>query len=516
MPEIPQFVAQQEITPSNVAETAALQRGRRAGTLGNEQASDIRRGAQDLDTGLTTLGHMVDKQAQQHEIVTGFGSLTELATGLDDSLRQHMKNADPLDPNAAKTWREEVMTPALREFTSGFNTPGGKEWVASHAAELATQFHRVSVADESNRQGAIAVNTFQQASNRLTNMAAGGSGIDLPLSLVGGSIKTALGQVPGLSPQDQQKYAVSHETKLGHDIVKAGIEHAVDVDPQGGFEKVWKPEYEKYISGVEKVELQNRAIQREHTRLSTQNLQENMQDRSAKIDFNQNLSNIYNESAKLTPNGILLAPDFLTRMHDLIDKHPGAKFEPNTLKSGMDWAKAIQEEHNTGKLDTTDPALLAQMNSRLLSTDNPLTLPELQRMKIAHTISDHDAMTYRRYVEDQEKIGIENPEVKAMVSQSLQAARDYINPKGILGAALDLTGQQGLKVANWERWAVPAYLSLVRGGMKPQDALTQITAQAKLDEYKAANNPVGGVQQALPPPANRPPLDKIWQSPPVR
>lgn len=284
------------IEPSNLGESAYQLVGRRAGALGSERANAIQQGTAALDKGLTTMGDVVLKHAQQHDIMNAVKESSDLAIKADDSLRDAMKNADPNDPNVAKRWRDETLAPLIQQFQDARTTPAGKQFAAEHGARMATEFHKISTADEMTRQGDLADSLLMQTSNNLTTLATRPGGIDLAKSMVPGSIRAMLSQVPGLSPQKQQEAETKWAQKLNQDIVFAGVKGMMDVNPAAGLAAINAGTYDKDLSGAHLEALKGYAREvDQHKRtdaiagIALQDHQERLADRNAQQQIYQNL-----------------------------------------------------------------------------------------------------------------------------------------------------------------------------------------------------------------------------------
>lgn len=79
-----------------------------------------------IGEGMTTLGKVVEKHAEQNEIATGISKLADLTHDIDLHYNELAKSADIHDPDFSKTYKQQYLDPAMQEFLGTFQTPGGK------------------------------------------------------------------------------------------------------------------------------------------------------------------------------------------------------------------------------------------------------------------------------------------------------------------------------------------------------------------------------------------------------
>lgn len=479
------------LTPSNTGEAAFQLEGRRAGQIGNERAAMInqqgefvKQSAEEfgkLGKEVENLGGIVEKHQTAMEHIKGLHEFSDAYTALNQSMEDHAKNGDLYDPTVMAKWRENVLTPAISKLTENYATPGGKAFAAEQGAKLATEFYRQSTAVEANRSMDAVHVAVKESANLLTAQAIQNpSSLDYLLSTVDDRTKAIVDALPSIKAEDRSKVQLQVAQDVKRHIVLNTIQNIIDRDPAQGDALAHNPKYASIIGG-DISELDHRTQSQKHLVLENENLQQNMSDRQDRQNYNQKLNDIY--ATAITPNGIVIPPDFLQKVQDLAREtnsqgKPLGRLEPDAAKNAVDWAKAISTEQASGKLDVTDKGIRDSFNTRMFNPTNPLTLAEVDTAKANHMISDADWQHYRASVNDMQKM---DDTTKIKINDTFASMQKEI----IGGGGMMPVTQWGNWKANaWLRFAQPAFAGYIRGGMSVDEALDKVTSPAIIDKYR--------------------------------
>jgi hypothetical protein len=142
----------------------------------------------------------------------------------------------------------------------------------------------------------------------------------------------------------------------------------------------------------------------------------------------------------------------------------------------------------------------------MFDTKAPLTLPEIDKAKTGHLLSDTDYIHYRQGIQDWQKLGTD---AKTEIDRAVSLGSQYINPSNAM-----ILGKRTYAVIQYDQWARNSVMAYLRGGMSVQDAVAKVTAKGDLDKFKSLppdtnDDILGDIQQNIATPENRPPLGSI-------
>ena len=516
MPEIPTYNAPAgRLQPSDLPEQSLQMEGRMAGRIGNEEAGmlrqsgeDYRRGLGELGQGAESLGNVVQRHQSLEEITAGAAGLSTTLDQLTQHYDQAAKTADPFDPNFSTDWRQNVMAPTLQNFVDQFKTPAGKEWAATHSAQIATDLYRHTVAADMSRAQDHASLAMNQTVTSLTNVARNNPTMtDTAVGMLPGTV-AAIADQAGLSPEATEKLKTTLLQGGQKQIAAAGIQSAMEKNLDAGTAMANSPKYNALLTGQERDAL----IKHGESFQKIQEVQNRMiaadNRRQQKEAADQTLSQI--AASVVQPNGQVVAPqNFATNIAHALTM-PGSS--PELGASMLKWGHAMAEDASAGKNDVTNDVVQSDFQTRaFLPPGDPkaLTYKQIYDAKSAHQISNTDFARDLQMVGHNEKSDLNQQMESQMVHSALTQAA------GVLGFDPTMpnngtTTPAGQAYNRLLQWFTPAYQAAIRKGIAPSEAVEKLLTPERVQTFKVQPqaNPGSGIRGfffSTPAPAPVPP-----------
>jgi hypothetical protein len=138
------------------------------------------------------------------------------------------KRADPNDPTVAAQFREQVLEPALQDYSKGFLTEGGLKFAQGRTESIRNHMFTKTAADMSSLAAAAVSVNVSETANRLSNTAMNDPSAVPHLlknadELVGGIVESS----PNIKGTDSAKARMGLTEKMKEAIVKAGAQGAI-------------------------------------------------------------------------------------------------------------------------------------------------------------------------------------------------------------------------------------------------------------------------------------------------
>lgn len=406
--------AQKPDVPTRGVEALA-QAGRRLGQLGNEKAGAIRegtasltRGLNELDTGFQDLNKILNQHEETQEIIHGTSAFSDAQLTVSEKLQaaqaEAVKNGTHFD---ARAFVENEVLPAAHSLEDTATTEGGKRYMAQHGEAFTQHFTNQALQVQSVSQGEAAKSSVENTLLKTTAaVASNPDNLRLALDQLNSSAQ-ALAQSGNLTAEQRGHISGPGLIADQQKLIITAAKTKIDADPNADMSGFFKS-YGERMGG----EAINTLTTYQQVRQRTAKEQQRSDDHQVK---EQQVEAVNTEATKLLasvvqPDGkLVVPPKFFDNVANL-SALPGAK--PGQIKMAIDFAKAINDENASGKMDTTDPKTAAAFNSRLYDTDHPLTEEEVYAAKINHKISNVDFNNYRGYASQASK-----PEFKAQNEQ---------------------------------------------------------------------------------------------------
>lgn len=254
MPQIKGYEAPDlNLQPSERASDAAAAAARTIGHFNTVGAANIREAGQAISSGIEAAGSAAVRYIEHREISHGAATYAALNDRLTNEWNEIAKKADPNDPTVAARFREEVLEPALQDYSKGFLTEGGLRFAENRVESIRNHMFTKTAADMSSLAAqAVSVNVGATA-NRLSNTAMNDpSSVPNLLKnadeLVGGIVDSS----PNIKGADSGKARMGLTEKMKEAIVKAGAQGAIAkaANPEAEAAR-WGQMYPQYISGAD-------------------------------------------------------------------------------------------------------------------------------------------------------------------------------------------------------------------------------------------------------------------------
>lgn len=479
MPNIVEYNAPGEITPSDRGIQAAEMAGRRIGGFYHQVAGEIQGTA--------------DK-VQQHMAVMEISELYKTGPELKINLQQKFDTASALpenrnDPHFGDRFMAEV-GPLIDQWGSGAGTDRGKLLVAEMKAGIRTEvFHHVS-AGQAEMDTAHVMDNGQQVGNTLgSGLITDPSEANLNRSI--GTMKDAI-QGMTMSIQDvgarervatelTQQYlpnlviaryrGVAESIKqqvsqTGGDTSPAADQMAKDVANQVGFEHL-KPEQQTAIST-----LRDEAVKQGQELFRTRDAAARKADSDA---FDAALLPI--ETGMFTSNGaggvtMAVTPDSLAAVQRAAQM-PGAKQHPEKIEALLNAMHTATQDALAGKETTTDHGVYTSLSARIGSTTNPLTKTEVDDMRAQHRLSDSDYSFLRGAAADSK---LSTPKMNHAIEdlhRFFERIKPMIDKSDPLAGNIDQAGTEKFSYFTWD--AENTFRKMTAAGIDPDKAVQALT-----------------------------------------
>lgn len=332
------------INPSETGINATAAAARRIGSSYREAADATGDLGQRIGSAIRTVGDVAVKFEDHREISAGAAKFAELQDNLTQEWNKRAKEADPNDPTVAQKFREEVVEPALENFSGGFNTENSMRFAEQKVEHLRTHMFQKTAADMSTLAGIAVRKNIADSTTAMTNTAiTDPSSVPTLLDGVDHSISGVVGSSPTMSATDAARVTSEVSTATKRAIVHAGAIGAIQKsgDPERTAEE-WIKKYPNLIDGSEAKALAGNARQQ----IRARNYDDQVERRRAK-------EAAQDKSTELTNQYLI----------DVRSRDPRIASDPTAVKILNDTDLTKQDKNNL--LNYVDRTLKPETNSRL-------------------------------------------------------------------------------------------------------------------------------------------------------
>ena len=379
------------------------------------------------------VGDIAVKYEDHREISKGDAEFYKLQDNLTQQWNERAKTADPNDPTVAQKFREDVVEPALENFSSGFNTENSQKFAEQKVEALRGDMFRKTAADMSTLAGIAVRKNLADSTTSMTNTAiTDPSSVPDLLQGVDHSISGVVGSSPTLSATDAARVSSELSTSTKRAIVHAGAIGAIQKsgDPEKTAED-WTKKYPDLIDGAEAKALAGNARQQIRARnydyeTDRRRTKEVAQDKSTEAS-NQYLIDVRSRDPRIAgdPTAVKILNDpTLTKQ----DKNNLLNYVDRTLKPETDSRLSQQ----------TFVGLLREL--RAPNADSDAVMQKAWDARLADpgkpgSMTEHDFQQFR-----QEVVGRKTPEGAALERDRSLFFKQYTG--SILGSSANTYNPQ--------------------------------------------------------------------------
>lgn len=345
MAEIAQFEAKNvDLRPSEIGVEATAAAARRIG-------ASYRQAGANLGGGLAAIGQVADDYATHQDISHGLVAKAGLIADFTQKWNETAKNADPNDPTVAKKFLNEVVQPSLDKFQGSFATSKGQQWAEGQSATMLDHFFQKTSADMSTLAGQAAVtNSVRQINTYATIASNDPSSLKFAMDNWKQAVEAISTTAPNLTPEAAGRVKTELLQRGLEQIVKSGIQAAIEKNPDAGLKLSKDPELAPYIKPDEVRQFENYTRQMARVNASEDRAARVQRDYEAKNEFNRQANELeistMPEQAGDPPQ---LPKDYYDKVKAL-SKLPGASLEPGRIKTMVENGERI-----TARLDKAEP-----------------------------------------------------------------------------------------------------------------------------------------------------------------
>lgn len=244
------------LQPSETGAEAFAQAGRRIGAAYSDMAQETEKATdmlgRNIATSIDTAGKVYDEWETHREIMTGGALSATMFQNIQQAWNNTSKGADPNNPATAGQFREEVLEPALTDFSSHFTTERAQSWAISQMNAMREHMTHKMVADQASAAADAVTVNIKQTANSLSNAARNDpTSLDFALQTVDHSLGHMVDSSPAITPDIAAHVKAQVGEDMKEQIVKSAIWGAIERNPDEGLKMASDPRYSKYISGQE-------------------------------------------------------------------------------------------------------------------------------------------------------------------------------------------------------------------------------------------------------------------------
>ena len=317
------------LQPNERASDALAQAARTTGALYNQAASFTRQ----LGDEVVSTGKMIGDAAEDYvafrEVSTGGAAYASMHENINKAWDTTLKNSDANDPTVAARFHEQVVTPVLEQFGSGFITKRGREWALQRTQSFDHHMRVKQAADMSTMAGIAARTNLEQSVNSFSNAVRDDpSGLDVAIE----AYKSQVGALTGsrnLDAEAQARLRGAATQKGIEQIVLSAVSGAIMKNPEAGIRLASDPRYSKYISGADVKRLESEA--KMHARAAREDmrwaeyLKKQERERESDTAEGNYMQRLYSDnpaevSAKAVTSDHVLSREAKTRLIGLIER----------------------------------------------------------------------------------------------------------------------------------------------------------------------------------------------------
>lgn len=365
-----------------------------------ENLSPVTTGFQDIGAagragaGLEQVGGAVQKfgaaYQQHYEDSEAAKQAADFATthaDLTNKWEKTVQEADPNDPEVAKNFMDNVVSPALEALGDGAKTRNGKLTYEKMKASVASSFNVKTAADQANLTGVAEVNNFLTTKNLVTSSIKTD-----PHSFESGSIlaDTALGAIQRKVPPDKF-FALKRDMYKG--MAGAVITGLAD---KGAFDEADKKlasgDLDQYLDAADKETLSS-GVQSARKAAQADALAAEAAQRRKETAASNKVANDLLDTAVKADGSYKIDPGFNMGVHNFASM-PGAT--PGEVSALINFSRTIAEDEARGIKTKTDPFTYEDFRGRLAT----LTQAEVAQARADRHLSDNDFTFFRSTINE--------------------------------------------------------------------------------------------------------------------
>lgn len=496
MSRIPVYNNELTVNEKPLADAAhnAGQSGFYKGQMIRQGFDDLARGVNQLQAGLTK-----DETADAQEEISNLTS--DVATAQADlavQWKQVNASAGLEDSGAAQDFLENVVNPRLDSIGAGIKTQKGRNYFTKARARLAGSMYVTTNADQMNRISEGALAKFKNVGDQYTVAAdADPLGWKDHIEQMNDAVDASddVHKFGGLKAQELKN-------ERGHQIAMTAAERMVHDNPDVALEAIAKGEFDKYITGPDKLNLEEKARTRkdqiEADAKTSQTAADNKRKNEAQVALNE-----LQLGVKFDPKtGRFDIPeDFMPKLDAVGQKYKDV-LSVADIQARREWAAG--EVRGSNKITTSDKATEDAL--RLKMHEGELTMTEVLEARTARLLSDK---TFNQLLAGIGKSTGEKRELK-QAEETVKGMEDFVMG-GMYGTLNKLNGMGAVRVQDFNADMMDVYADMQDSGLKGAEL------EQKFKEYVRAAVPsyqlkLGTDPTKLPPDITAP----NWQKGPIR
>lgn len=478
----------------NVADAQASL-GRSAAGTAQAKAEGLANIGKQLGSVVADVGGMYVKYRTNQQVSRGAADLAGIQLDLTQKWNDAARGTDPNDTTLAPQFHEKALEPVIEKFVEGFDTEEGKAWAQNQTAQLREHFYNKTSADMATRAGMAATQNFMVLGNRAAALARlDPTTIPDVINGLQQNIGTILASNPNLSPEMADKLRTTLGQGMINDTVIAGLEGAIELNPDAGLAAVKSGKYADYLTGDATRQLETYAEVIRNRREVDAKQEKIIAATARKEEAKAATTQLQASTINPETGALQFSPEYNKAAFELAKKY-GADFDLDAAIRYGDWVTT--QMANPTKI-VTDPYIYTDFAGRayLEPTDpRKLTMAEVQRAassgRLAPEQLRHFADIVGREVKPEERA--EGRQFKGFLDGY---KRTFTTSNDLLGN-VDTTGDQA-----WSQFEINAYrlYGSMKAQQKPDNEIHQAII-ATIPKFVAAKGQAaGGVMPYILPP----------------
>lgn len=456
MPQIPEYNAPSPgITAPESGVEARAMAGRRIGAFYHQEGANL---AGAISGAAREAQDYMDFREISHGSLAEAGLLNDLTDKWQSVISD--PNFDPNDPTAVRRFRNDVLEPALDDFSKGFITRKGQEWALSRTERIRDHFFETTTAQTATMSGIAAETNVQRHRTLSSNTAQRDPGAtDYLINEAPAQVEA---MIPPNTPAAVRARIKSEETyKTQEQIAKSALYSGIvnSPDPKKFVEDMVK-RYPQYINGVEAdqalkaAEVQARSLE---VQQRSALLLKKQQDTLA-VEARGN--DIFSKGVSVDDRGnVTVTPQAIKAWHDMAGQYPDAPNSASVAKTYIDWAQHQIDRADNPKKIVSDPATKTQLYNGIFDPTQPTTVRDILQAEAQDKLNSRDANVMRQLSKEVAgETDLKTPEMKA----TLDAAKKILAPWAAGTPVRDAAASEAY--ATFLQRFVPEYLKEKRAG----------------------------------------------------
>lgn len=315
------------------------------------QGAGLARGLQDVGSGLTQVGEVLQQRQVQREISTLNASFATAQAELTVAWQETLRTADPSDPDTADRFRQQQVQSRLEALGEQANSREARAHYERLSAGLGASFLVSTEAGMANLAEVAAVQSFDQFKNQFSDaLSADPLAFETTLPLMKAGIEGYV-QSHGLS----REAALTLESEAVGDAAMAAAFGRIDADPKSGRAFVEAGGFSEHIDAQQKARLVSYANSQEAAREAAR---QRAIDERAKVASSTYLSAVVSPDGSVNPAAVPAALGQIAR-------DPRYLGNPAEQRALFNMIESLADDP-AGGLEKTNPSLFLEYNRRAL------------------------------------------------------------------------------------------------------------------------------------------------------